>query len=204
MRAQAVCDRRLYSRLLYSSLLAYHPSHRALHLCMGARRCGTCAVRPQLFRRCPAQRRTSRRPSYLFKMLTRFFGQGRATKGFLILSLFFFLFCIPIERIVSREPSLVRPASPQIPNRQRVNRCAVSSPERRYLSARTTTATRQLLMGSGTGDAMVRISSSLDATLLAGCWQNRVMRSWSFWEPMLCGLDVSYERISLVRKRPTS
>jgi len=28
---------------------------------------------------------------------------GRATKEFLILSIFFFLFCLPIERIVTRE-----------------------------------------------------------------------------------------------------
>ena len=33
--------------------------------------------------------------------------QARATKGFLVLSLFFFLFLLPIERIASRETTLV-------------------------------------------------------------------------------------------------
>lgn len=33
--------------------------------------------------------------------------QTRAAKGFLILSIFFFLFIIPVERVAARETSLV-------------------------------------------------------------------------------------------------
>lgn len=35
------------------------------------------------------------------------YSQGRAAKGFLILSLFFFLFFVPIERLAARETGVV-------------------------------------------------------------------------------------------------
>jgi hypothetical protein len=34
-------------------------------------------------------------------------GQARTAKGFVILSIFFFLFIIPVERLASRETQLV-------------------------------------------------------------------------------------------------
>ncbi|KAH8148796.1 uncharacterized protein LAJ45_07139 [Morchella importuna] len=48
--------------------------------------------------------------------------QGRATKGFLILSLFFFLFFIPIERIASRETSLQTRSGSAISAREQLRR----------------------------------------------------------------------------------
>ncbi|TGZ84269.1 Gpi1-domain-containing protein [Ascodesmis nigricans] len=66
---------------------------------------------------------------------------GRATKAFLILSIFFFLFCIPIERIVARDPSVV---------------------SRKYISTRTTATTRKLLMGPPPSDDLMRIFWPLD------------------------------------------
>jgi hypothetical protein len=42
------------------------------------------------------------------KQLLTWFSQARTAKGFAILSIFFFFFVIPVERLASRETHLVR------------------------------------------------------------------------------------------------
>ena len=91
--------------------------------------------------------------------------QGRATKGFAGLSIVFFLFCIPIERIVSREPSLVCYPSPRT-SAQRgwiADAGIVLPTQHGYFSARATPTTRKLLMGGTTAKhGLMRIFWPLD------------------------------------------
>ena len=58
-------------------------------------------------------------------------GQARATKGFLVLSLFFFLFLLPIERVASRETALVGVVRSEAPSTDRSSNCVHSILARR-------------------------------------------------------------------------
>jgi hypothetical protein len=74
------------------------------------------------------------------------FLQARAAKGFAILSVFFFLFLLPIERVASRESKLVR--TPSHATESDADHFVKASARRgaRNICPRTTTPTRIFLV----------------------------------------------------------
>jgi phosphatidylinositol N-acetylglucosaminyltransferase subunit Q len=79
-----------------------------------------------------------------FLVLSHFL-QARAAKGFAILSVFFFFFLLPIDRVASRETKLVRHPIYSIRPEAEDNLTASTIDKAGHLSTRTITTTRILL-----------------------------------------------------------
>src|SRR5450755_1055118 len=73
---------------------------------------------------------------FLSKMLLTFYFsaiQTRAAKGFVVLSIFFFVFILPIERVAARETTQVRPGRSSIDTISHYLATASSIPQPRHI-----------------------------------------------------------------------